>query len=1083
MEPAKKATIALVSLFLLLDVIALSSLLKGDVSSTPPGVHAAAIAGAGSGLIIHYMFDEGSGSSVADSVGGGSGSLGGNPTWAAGYLGESVSFDGNGDYIQIPSVPTIASPYTQAFWFNPALLGTPQGLIAHGLGAGNNMVFYDGSRIQITSASDGTFRTWCNKSIGAGELGAWHHVVIIIDSTTDASQWNCFYDGVDVGVVDSDNSGTYGNPGTTDWTIGAYYNNSYWFNGKIDDVRVYNRALSTSEVSELYAYTGGGGSPSPSSVNGSCGSSNNTCVAGSLSDQTDSATEYLWQCVGSNGGTTASCSANIPSNPTSPTDTTAPIISSVAANSITSTGATISWTTDESSDSQVEYGLTTSYGNSTPLNSNPTAFHGQTLSGLSSNTLYHYRVKSRDSSGNLATGSDNTFATPVAASGPVVSGSIVTAASCSQSDVQAAINAASTGSTVNVPAGNCTWSTSANVTKALSIIGAGSGSGGTKLTATPALPDGFFTVANLTSSSLLRISGFNFDAVNWTPPWIIKMYQNNALDSIRIDHNVFNQSGVAQIEIGGSKGVIDHNLFHNGDKAISFTAGSRSQADASWATMTAGTGDALFIEDNQITDDAAYTGPYGQEKIGTYNGGKLVIRYNNFDATAFPLTDPRDGVVNTFTPIMTHGSACGGCSTSSHGYWQTTGSDARRGQSIVEIYNNTMLGKRIDFLVSVRGSSNLIFNNTIQMSTSWPSVIGLSEEEYNAEAQWVPPRTTWPAEDQIHNTFIWNNTRNGVPIPVQDSLLPNNPYIQLNRDYFMHEPQASGGREVFVCAGGIIQCNGAAGSYPTDGNMYATKGTMVFTSSGPNAYYPYTPYVYPHPLVSGTPAPAATPVPSPNPTSNPTNPSTPTLASQAPQVITSTSTCATSSSIPSFFAFTQTLSLGTTHPEVKTLQQLLNSNGYTVSLTGPGSKGSETTTFGPATERAVKALQSKYKITPTGTVGSITRLVLSTLPFKVTTLSNCASTPSSTFKPLSSGYVFTLPLDIGARNEDVRQLQIFLSTLPGIYPEKLITGTFGPLTQAAVKRFQLQYNLTTPTSPAYGFVGPATRAKLNSLIK
>jgi peptidoglycan hydrolase-like protein with peptidoglycan-binding domain len=216
----------------------------------------------------------------------------------------------------------------------------------------------------------------------------------------------------------------------------------------------------------------------------------------------------------------------------------------------------------------------------------------------------------------------------------------------------------------------------------------------------------------------------------------------------------------------------------------------------------------------------------------------------------------------------------------------------------------------------------------------------------------------------------------------------------------------------------------------------------------------------------------------------PTGSFTPTVPQVAPRSTVPVTSCTTpsSSTATSTYAFKETLSIGKSHIEVKTLQQLLNSNGYTVALSGPGSKGSETATFGPATERAVKALQSKYKITPTGTVGSITRLVLSTLPFKVTTLSNCAPT---TTKPVSltGKYVFTLPLDIGAKNEDVRQLQIFLSSLPNIYPEKLITGTYGPLTQAAVKRFQLQYNLTTPTSPAYGFVGPGTRAKLNSLVK
>ena len=54
-----------------------------------------------------------------------------------------------------------------------------------------------------------------------------------------------------------------------------------------------------------YEYGSSGG---PVVINGQCGTAQNTCTAGALSDTADSATQYLWQCVGLNGGGTASCS-------------------------------------------------------------------------------------------------------------------------------------------------------------------------------------------------------------------------------------------------------------------------------------------------------------------------------------------------------------------------------------------------------------------------------------------------------------------------------------------------------------------------------------------------------------------------------------------------------------------------------------------------------------------------------------------------------------------------------------------------------------------------------------------------------
>lgn len=98
---------------------------------------------------------------------------------------------------------------------------------------------------------------------------------------------------------------------------------------------------------------------------------------------------------------------------TTAVDTDAPVISNVLASGITTRAALITWTTDENSDSQVEYGLTVSYGSSTAIDSEPATSHHFSLSGLTAETVYHYRVKSRDAAGYLATSGDYIFATSV----------------------------------------------------------------------------------------------------------------------------------------------------------------------------------------------------------------------------------------------------------------------------------------------------------------------------------------------------------------------------------------------------------------------------------------------------------------------------------------------------------------------------------------------------------------------------------------------------------------------------------------------------------------------------------------------
>ncbi|MFC1999232.1 fibronectin type III domain-containing protein [Chloroflexota bacterium] len=92
-------------------------------------------------------------------------------------------------------------------------------------------------------------------------------------------------------------------------------------------------------------------------------------------------------------------------------DSTLPAISNVDAVDINTTTATVIWDTSEPATSQVEYGVTTDYGLTTPLDTALTQGHGVNLPGLAPGTTYHYRVISRDAVGNETTSDDNTFAT------------------------------------------------------------------------------------------------------------------------------------------------------------------------------------------------------------------------------------------------------------------------------------------------------------------------------------------------------------------------------------------------------------------------------------------------------------------------------------------------------------------------------------------------------------------------------------------------------------------------------------------------------------------------------------------------
>ena len=84
-------------------------------------------------------------------------------------------------------------------------------------------------------------------------------------------------------------------------------------------------------------------------------------------------------------------------------DVIAPVISAVSAGSVTLTSAVITWTTDESANSIVDYGTTVSLGSMAGQITDSTVSHSVSLAGLDSGTIYYYQVRSQDVSGNIAT--------------------------------------------------------------------------------------------------------------------------------------------------------------------------------------------------------------------------------------------------------------------------------------------------------------------------------------------------------------------------------------------------------------------------------------------------------------------------------------------------------------------------------------------------------------------------------------------------------------------------------------------------------------------------------------------------------
>ncbi len=105
---------------------------------------------------------------------------------------------------------------------------------------------------------------------------------------------------------------------------------------------------------------------------------------------------------------------------TSP-DLEAPIVSDVTVVSKGQSTATISWVTNELANSEVEFGETAEYGQTSGVLIDLVIAHTVTLTGLKAGTVYHFRVKSTDIHGNTGVGENQVLETEQDFTGPLIS--------------------------------------------------------------------------------------------------------------------------------------------------------------------------------------------------------------------------------------------------------------------------------------------------------------------------------------------------------------------------------------------------------------------------------------------------------------------------------------------------------------------------------------------------------------------------------------------------------------------------------------------------------------------------------------
>ena len=357
-----------------------------------------------------------------------------------------------------------------------------------------------------------------------------------------------------------------------------------------------------------------------------------------------------------------------------------------------------------------------------------------------------------------------------------VNAATIYANSCSNSDVQNAIDSATNGDTVILPAScSATWNSGVTIPNSKGITIDGKEATIARGSLSDWLP---LVRISPNASTSVRVTRINFtDSKSSQGYFIVVSGGTESSAKFRIDHCTF--TGLQMLRHIGINapvyGLIDHNtLTWSGNNEVIHNEAYGAASTSGWANdVVPGSANALYIEDNTFTNQVSGNPAYfwGGSAVQGYYGARTVIRYNTMN----------------MAQIDMHGTA------------------GMIGARWWEIYENTFNvvqnGNQSEYML-IRAGSGVIFNNhKTGYANQGAGVIRLVEEDSEYPALYQIGRGKNQA---LAPAYVWGND-------AAISVRSGSSNVQVNRDYYL--------------------------------------------STKPG----YSPYTYPHPMVSGTPAPLSPP--------------------------------------------------------------------------------------------------------------------------------------------------------------------------------------------------------------------------------
>jgi hypothetical protein len=183
-----------------------------------------------------------------DSIGTNHATLENGATFAVGNSGQAFSLDGADDFVNVASTVNLGSAYTVELWVYPTS-ASYQNLVSNnqsGVTYGN--LYFDGSSGRLEYVQAGGLKT---NSSGIIPLNAWSHVAL----TYDGAVSRLYVNGAASGTPSGIHAETFNNPLRFGFSVDS---SGSRFQGRLDEISLYSRALSAAEIQAIFVAGGGG---------------------------------------------------------------------------------------------------------------------------------------------------------------------------------------------------------------------------------------------------------------------------------------------------------------------------------------------------------------------------------------------------------------------------------------------------------------------------------------------------------------------------------------------------------------------------------------------------------------------------------------------------------------------------------------------------------------------------------------------------------------------------------------------------------------------------------------------------------